>query len=310
MEKPVKHSTPSVLISGGSGIVGRYLTSLLLERGYKVAHLSRGVNQFGKVRVFRWDPEKGILDPEFLKGVDYLVHLAGAHLDGGPWTKRRRRKIYDSRVKAARLLYDTVEANGIGLKAFISASGVGYYGSFTSEKIFREEDPPGAGFLGSLCREWEETADLFGSSGVRTVKLRTAPILEKTFSGLSKLIFPVKFGIVLRLGAGSQYMPWIHISDLSNIYLRAIEDESFGGVYNAVAPQHVTHEEFMRTLAKVMKRPVFLPSVPSFVVKAVTGELGDVILKGSRVLPDRILKTGYQFTFSNLRDALTDIVKS
>jgi len=310
MENPEFKTTPSVLISGGSGMIGRYLTSLLLERGYKVAHLSRFVNQFGKVRVFRWNPGKGILDPEFLRGVDYMVHLSGANLGASPWTARRRKEIYDSRVTAARLIYENAQNCGIRFQAFISASGISYYGTVTSEKIFREEDPGGEGFLPDICKDWEAAADLFGASGVRTVKIRTAPVLEKTDSELSKLITPVKYGIVLRLGTGKQYMPWIHIADLAYIYLRAIEDTGFEGVYNAAAPQYSTHDEFMRTLAKVMNRPVILPHVPAFMVKAVTGEMGDVVLKGSRVLSEKLLNTGYRFKFVNLQDALEDVMNN
>jgi len=310
MENPDKIHSGSVLITGGSGMVGRYLTSLLLERGYKVSHLSRDENQFGRVRVFRWEPEKGILDPEFLRGVDYLVHLAGSNPGEKRWTKKRRREILDSRVNSAKLIFQTLQENGIKLKAFISASATGIYGAVTSDRIFKEKDPHSTGFLASVCRQWEEAADLFSTSGVRTVKLRAALVLQKTDSGLSKFIVPAKYGLVLRIGSGKQYMPWIHISDLCNIYVRAIEDESFSGVYNAVAPQHVTHNEFMRTLAKVMRRPVILPPVPGFIVKGIMGEMADVVLKGSRISSDRIKKAGYRFTFDTLHYALNDIINN
>jgi uncharacterized protein (TIGR01777 family) len=308
MEKREHKSSGSVLISGGAGMVGRYLTSVLLSHGYKVSHLSRDVNQFGVVRVFRWDPEKGILDPEYLKGTDYIIHLAGANIGDKPWTRKRRNEIFNSRVKSAELLHSTVTENGIKIKAFISASGTSYYGHVTSDRIYSEEDPVGKGFLASLCSEWERAAGLFESSGIRTVNIRTAPVLEKSDSILSRLMKPARLGFVLRLGTEHQYMPWIHISDLCEIYLKAIEDNNLTGVYNAVAPQHVTHGEFMRILAEIMHRPLIIPPVPAYVVKTVLGELADVILQGSRISSAKIEKAGYRFKFDNLRNALNDII--
>lgn len=298
----------SVLITGGSGLVGRYLTSALLNKGYKVSHLSRKANQFGKVRVFRWDPEKGILDPIALEGVDYIIHLAGANVGEKRWSKSRKDEIVRSRVESSELLYDVVKKNDIQLKAYISASAVGYYGSVTNEKIFKEEDTAATDFLGNTCRLWEEGADLFASSGIRTVKIRTAVVLEKSDSALSKIMMPARFGFLVQTGNGRQFMPWIHIADLCNIYLKAIEDQQMNGAYNAVSPQHATHKEFIKTLAKVMGKPVFPVAVPGFILRVVLGEMSDVVLKGSRVSSDKIENAGYVFSFGNLHDALKDAV--
>jgi uncharacterized protein (TIGR01777 family) len=298
-----------VLITGGSGLVGRYLTSSLLSEGYGVAHLSRKQDQFGKVRVYRWDPGKGIIDPDVFNGVDYLIHLAGANIGEGRWSAERREEIVRSRVDSSRLLHKTVVKNKIRLKAFISASAVGYYGSVTSGKIFTESDPPASDFLASTCRQWEESADAFEKSGIRTVKIRTAMVLEKNDSALRRLMMPARHGIVFRLGSGHQYMPWIHISDLCGIYLKAIEDQSFSGPYNAVSPQNVTHDEFMKTLGTIMNKPVFLPHIPSFVLSALLGERSEVVLKGSRISSDKISGNGFLFAFDNLNDALEDLLK-
>lgn len=298
----------SVLITGGSGLVGRYLTSLLLTEGYKVSHLSRNSNTFGKVRVFRWDPEKKIIDPVIFEGIDYLIHLSGANIGEKRWTKKRKEEIVISRVKSASLLHKTVVDNGIRLKAFISASAIGYYGLVTSDKIFKEEDPPGTDFLGTTCSRWEEAADLFGQEGIRTVKIRAAVVLEKNDAALSKLMLPAKYGFVIRTGTGRQYMPWIHIVDLCNIYLKAIQDMKMNGIYNAVSPEHVNHNDFLKILAKVMNKPVFLPRVPAFILKAILGEMSDVILKGSRISSEKITASGYEFIHPALEKALTDII--
>lgn len=308
--KPKKNSdkNSSVLITGGSGLVGKYLTSLLLSMGYKVSHLSRNVNQFGKVRVFRWDPEKGILDPAVFEGVDCIVHLAGANIGEKCWTKRRKKEIITSRVDTARLIYSVVTKNEINIKTFVSASAVGYYGSCTSENIFKEEDAPATNFLGSTCRLWEEEADVFQNYGIRTVKIRTAVVLEKNDSALSKLMMPARFGFLVQTGNGNQYMPWIHIEDLCRIYLKAIDDQDMNGVYNAVSPQHVTHYEFIRTLGQVMKKPVIPVPLPGFILRSALGEMSDVILKGSRISSEKIIHSGYRFHYPQLEAALEAIV--
>jgi uncharacterized protein (TIGR01777 family) len=300
----------SVLISGGSGLIGKYLTSVLLSEGYKVSHLSRKNGQPGTIKVCKWDPEQNIIDPQVFEGVDFLIHLAGANIGEKRWTKKRKEEIQTSRVDSARLLYKTVNDNGIRLKAFISASAIGYYGSVTSDKVFKEDDLPATDFLGTTCKMWEEAADLFGKSGIRTVKIRTAVVLEKNDSALSKLIKPARFGFLLQTGDGRQYMPWIHINDLCNIYLKAISDTEMSGVYNAVSPQHVNGREFINTLAKVMKRNVFPIPVPAIVLRAVLGEMSDVILKGSRASSDKIKNAGYNFIFSNLQDALINVINN
>jgi len=294
----------SVLITGGSGLVGRYLTSSLLNKGYKVSLLSRKANQFGKVRVFRWDPEKGILDPLALEGIDYIVHLAGANIGEKRWTTKRKEEIVNSRVDSARLLFKTVSDHGIKLKGFISASAAGYYGSVTSEKIFNENDLPSNDFLGTTCRLWEEAADQFLRLKIRTVKIRTSVVLEKSDSALSKMMMPAKFGFLVQTGTGRQYMPWIHITDLCNIYVKAIEDENMNGSFNACSPRHVTHKEFIKTLARVMGKPVFPVSVPDFVLKAALGEMSDVVIKGSRISSEKIISAGYEFSNPELTAAL------
>ena len=299
----------SVLISGGSGLVGKYLTSALLSEGYKVSHLSRNARQFNKVKVIRWDPKQNLIDPHAFEGIDYLIHLAGANIGEKRWTRKRKEEILTSRVDSSRLLHKVISDNGIPLKAFISASATGYYGSLTSEKILREYDSPATDFLGTICNSWEKAADLFGNSGIRTVKIRTAVVLEKSDSALSKLMQTGRFGFLVQTGSGRQYMPWIHIYDLCNIYLKAIKDPEMNGAYNAVSPQHVTGKEFINTLARVMDLPVFPLPLPAFVLKAALGEMSEVILKGSRVSSDKIVAAGYTFIFSDLYAALINVIK-
>jgi len=298
----------SILITGGSGLIGRYLTSALLGEGHKVSHLSRKANQFGKVRVFRWDPEKKIIDPVVFDGIDCIIHLAGANIGEKRWTSARKKEIIKSRVESAHFLHKTITGNGIRINTFISASAIGYYGSVTSDKIFTEDDEPGEDFFGNTCRQWEEAADLFGGSGIRTVKIRNAVVMEESDSALARLMLPAKFGFVVRTGSGSQYMPWIHISDLCKIYLKAVNDHNMTGAFNAVSPQHVTHDEFIRVMAKVMNRPLFLPPVPAFLLRALLGEMSQVVLNGSRISCEKLIKSGFSFDYPDLEQALKNVI--
>ncbi|HLN20812.1 MAG TPA: TIGR01777 family oxidoreductase [Bacteroidales bacterium] len=297
-----------VLISGGSGLIGRYLTSMLLERGYSVSHLSRSASQFGRVRVFRWNPEMGILDASSLRDVNYIIHLAGAGIGDKRWTESRKKEIIDSRVLSAELIHKTITDEGLRPEAFITASGAGYYGAVTSDTVFSENDPPSGDFLGITTKKWEEAASLFESDGIRTVKIRTAVVLEKNDSALVKITMPAKFGFLSTIGKGNQYMPWIHIKDLCRIYIKAIEDENMSGAFNAAAKEQVTHKEFMKILAKVLKIHL-LPAVPSLAIKAMYGEMADVVLKGSRISSEKIRKAGFEFEFDDLKRALEDIYR-
>jgi uncharacterized protein len=305
----IRKKNSSILITGGTGLIGKYLTSVLLSEGYKVCHLSRNAGQSGNIRVFEWNPEQNIADPSAFDGIDCIIHLAGANIGEKRWTENRRKEIVKSRVDSARLLFNIVSNNRIPLKTFISASAAGYYGSVTSDIIHSEEDMPGTDFLGTTCKKWEDAADLFADKGIRTVKIRTAVVLEKNDSALSKLMLPARFGFLVQTGNGRQYMPWIHIIDLCNIYLKAIRDENMSGPYNAVSPQHTTHKEFIRTLAREMNCPVFPVHVPEFVLRIILGNMSDVILKGSRVSSVKTETAGYIFRYPVLEEALKNIIR-
>jgi len=297
----------TVLISGGTGLVGSHLSKKLKEKGYRVALLSRTKKQRGDGSTYFWDLAKKEIEKEALEAADYIIHLAGANITEKRWTTKRKQLILDSRVKPAELLYDKVKENKLKPKAFISASAIGYYGATLSEKIFEETDPPARDFLGETCRQWEEAADRFASLGIRTVKIRTAPVLASKGGVLKTMMLPVKLGIASAVGSGKQYMPWIHIDDLCGIYIKAIEDVEMNGAYNAAAPRHTTNKEFMATLARVLKKPFWFPNVPGIIMKIFFGGLGEAALKGSRVSSEKIRKAEFSFRFTTLESALTDL---
>ncbi|MFZ4741770.1 MAG: TIGR01777 family oxidoreductase [Bacteroidales bacterium] len=298
----------TILITGGNGIIGKHLCKKLKEKGYDVAILSRNSNPNSNPITYAWNPEKREIDNEAITTADFVIHLAGAKIGEKRWTNERKQLIIDSRVQTAQLIFDKVKENNHKIKAFISASAIGYYGSITSNKIFTETDPSADDFQGECCRKWEEVADKFADSGIRTVKIRTGVVLTKQGGALSKMIIPVKMGIGSALGNGKQYIPWIHIDDLCNIYFKAIEDNQMNGAYNAVAPNHKTNIEFTRLLAKVLKKPFWFPHVPAFLLKILFGNMSEILLKGSRISSDKIKETGYNFLFPNLENALNNLI--
>jgi uncharacterized protein len=297
----------SILISGGSGLVGSRLAERLEELGYSVSFLSRSSSPSGARTVYRWDIQKRELDPKAIQNADFIVHLAGANIAQKRWTKKWKQEIIDSRVQSTTLLFQEVKKSGKKLSAFISASAIGYYGAITSEKIFTEDDPSGSDFMGDVCWLWEQSADQFTNLGIRTVKIRTGIVLSKKGGALKKMLRPIKMGLGSVLGSGQQFMPWIHIDDLCGIYIRAIEDTTLEGAFNAVAPEPVSAKEYTRTLARAFKKPLFLPKVPPGILKFMLGEMSSILLNGSRVSSDKIIAAGFQFHYPKLASALLDL---
>ncbi|MFO7370319.1 MAG: TIGR01777 family oxidoreductase [Bacteroidales bacterium] len=298
----------NILITGGTGLIGKHLTKMLIDNGYSVALLGRKINKTGDLQTWFWDIENNTVDAGALDSADYIIHLAGAGIGDKRWSKRRKKEIRDSRIRSAQLIFDQVMQGKRRVKAFLSASAIGYYGGTTSEKIFSETDPPAADFLGETCRLWEEAADRFRNAGIRTVKIRTGVVLTPKGGALSKLALPVKMGIGSHLGNGSQYMPWIHIEDLCGIYLKALKDQSVQGSYNAVAPEHITNRQLMKAIAGVLHKPMWFPPVPAFALRLLFGEMASLFLSGSRVSCNQITRTGYAFKYSRLKDALGNLL--
>jgi len=299
----------TVIITGGTGLIGKPLSKRLIEKGYKVAHLTRKRNPQSFIPSYLWNPERNEIDRKATSEADYIIHLAGAGIGDKRWTKKRRQLIYDSRIKTCELLFNNIQESGTNLKAFISASGIGYYGTETSEKIFSETDQPSGDFIGEICRHWEQMADRFEESGIRTVKIRTGIVLTRKGGAVSRMMIPVRMGIGSALGNGRQYIPWIHIDDICNIYIKALEDATLKGAFNAVAPEHKTNKDFMRTLAKVLKKPFFFPNIPGVVLKIIFGKMSGILLNGSKVSAGKIIAAGYSFQFPELENALRDLLK-
>jgi uncharacterized protein (TIGR01777 family) len=300
----------TVLITGGTGLIGKRLQKKLPEKGFKVSILSSDKSKVNGINVFSWAPNKGEINKRAIAEADYIINLSGENIGEKKWSPKQKDAIFSSRLHTTNLLFEAVREYNKNLKAFISASAVGYYGAITSEKIFTETDAPASDFLGTVCQKWEEAADQFTSINIRTVKIRTATVLSSNDGALGKMLGPVKKGFGAALGNGDQYLPWIHIDDLCDIYIKAIEDETMRGAYNAVAPEHKTNKEFMRELAKTFNKPFWFPKAPSFVLKMMLGEMSDLVLKGSRVSSEKIIAKGFKYKFPLLSPALKDLFKS
>lgn len=291
-----------VLITGGSGLIGRALTQALLAQGDEVRWLSRAAGLRNGVRAYAWDVARGALDPQALHGVDRIVHLAGAGIADKRWTKARIAELIASRADSALLLLRAAQENGCAPECFLSASGSGYYGAVTRDAPFTESDPPGTDTIARITVEWERAVDEWGSL-CRVVKLRTPVVLAAKGGALLKLARVARWGLAAPLGTGKQWMPWVHIDDLVSIYLSALEYANLSGAYNLVGG-NATNADLMRAVAHTAKRPFFLPNVPSFVMRMILGERSTLLLEGSRVSNAKIIGSGLRLDYPNLHSAL------
>jgi uncharacterized protein len=297
----------NVLISGGSGFIGKKLTQLLINNGFSVSILSRNYKQnSSNISYYKWDIDNQYIDEEAVLKADFIIHLAGENIAGSRWTTQRKKEIINSRVISTSLIYYVLKRNNKKVAAFISASGIGIYGAINGDAICTEETTPENDFLGMTCQKWEAAADAIESLGIRTVKIRTGLVLGKGDGFLKKLtpVFKYKLGSVL--GSGKQYMPWIHIDDLCKIYLKSLNDSNMKGAYNAAVDDDTNNASFSKTLAKIYGYSIFLPNVPAFLINLVMGEMSKIILTGRRVSSAKIIKLGFHFQYTNLELALRD----
>ena len=300
----------TVLITGGTGDIGHRLTQLLQQDGYQVSYLSRSNKSIPNTTVYQWDIKKGHIDPQAIATADHIIHLAGAGIADERWTDDRKAGILNSRTQSTDLLADALARNTHHVKSFIGASAIGYYGGDTKDRPLTETSSGGTDFLAQVVRAWERAEDKVAALGIRTVKMRTGVVLSMSGGALPKLAQPVKLGAGAPIGSGQQYISWIHLDDLCRLYIRAIQNESWQGVYNAVAPDPVTNETLTRAIADVLHRPMILPNIPNFAIKLLYGEMAIVVTGGNYVLNKRITdETDFQYEFGDLRNALDDLLK-
>lgn len=298
-----------VLITGGSGLVGSRITRLLQDKNIEVVHLTRTPSSKFGIKTYQWDWKKKEIDDNCLNGITDIIHLAGAGIADKPWTMNRKHEIIKSRVETANLIFQKIKETNHQLNSFISASGVGYYGAIDSDMFFTETDQPNDDFIAKSCIYWEKSADQFSELPTRVLKIRTGVVLDKDKGALPKIAKMINLGLGSPIGTGKQAMPWIHLEDIANLYVEVLLDNTYSGVYNAVAPQPVTNEEITKEIAAVLNRPLFLPKVPAFVLRTIYGELSDIVLKGSNVSPKKLLNAGFEFQYPTLKEAIENIYK-
>lgn len=294
-----------VLITGGTGLIGRRLTQMLLEKGYEIAFLSRGKTNIPSVQVFEWDIQKDFVEEGALDNLHFLVHLAGSNVGEGRWTEERKKSILESRTESIRLIARKLAEKQIKPAAFVSASGISYYGQDTGDRRNTENTPPGNDFLSHVSIEWEKAADEIAALGIRTVRLRTGIVISKDGGAIPKMALPARFGVGAPLGSGKQWMSWIHLDDMCRLYIEALENDSWHGAYNAVAAPPVTNEALTEAICKVLHRSQWFPNVPAFALKLVFGEMAAVILGGNYVVNERIARqTAFRYRYGELEEAL------
>lgn len=293
-----------ILITGGTGLVGKHLTKCLLENGHDVVWLSRNPQKESAVKVFEWQPQNGYINEKAFEGVEYIVHLAGEGIADKRWSSKRIAELNESRVKTAALLATYISNLKVPVKSFVGASAIGYYGAITSDKIFTEQDQPASDIMGTICKEWELSYEPIKQMGIPLSIIRIGLVLSKD-GGMYKKMLPIfKSGLGSALGSGKHYMPWIHIDDLVQVIFSAIFGYIPTVTYNAVSSEHITNNEFSKAFAQSLNKPFFMPNIPAFVLRLLFGKMADILLEGSRVSNQKLIDAGFKFKFQRLSDAL------
>ncbi|GAB3661596.1 TIGR01777 family oxidoreductase [Echinicola sediminis] len=295
----------NILITGGSGLVGKRLTKELESANYQVAWMSRSPEK-QEQKSFGWDINQGTMDDEALQWSDAIIHLAGAGVAEKKWTSQRKKIILESRTKTAQLLFDRLRVLENKPEIIVSASGANYYGLDNGEEWLNEESPAGNDFLSEVVVKWEKSVKQFESLGLRTACLRTGIVLAKDGGALPQMLQPP---IAAPLGTGSQYMSWIHLEDLARMFIFALEQNNITGSYNAVAPNPVTNRELTKKAAKVKGKPYVDIPVPGFFLKLILGEMAGMVLGGNKVSGDKIIEDGFKFHFSEIDHALEEVFR-
>ncbi len=307
----------TVIITGGTGLIGVALSKALLLKGYRVVVFTRNVKkmqQLPGVEYMYWDAQSNNINRAVLQEATAIIHLAGAGIAEKRWTQKRKREIVDSRVQTARSIVQALLQYPHNITKVISASGTGYYGpdrtSAGMEIAFREDDAPYTDFIATTCVQWENALSPLPEKGIQVVTLRTGMVLSKEGGAVQEFLKPLKLGIAPVMGNGRQVISWIHIDDLVVLYIMALENASINGAYNAVAPEPVNNNVFIKRLAKNVKDRKFIAiTVPSFLLKLVLGELSNELLKSITVSSNKVLHTGFKFSFPDIDSALEDILR-
>jgi uncharacterized protein (TIGR01777 family) len=295
-----------ILITGGTGLIGRKLVHFFNEMGIQVHLLSRTKNKLQK-DIFYWNPDTNEIDVNCLAGVHAIIHLAGSGIADHRWTPAYKQTILESRVKSTQLLYHTLKTTHHQVKQLISTSAIGYYATNSTENL-SEEANIGHSFLAEVCKAWEQEALKFTDLNIEVSIVRVGLVLTREGGMLKSIEIPSKLGLAASFGDGNQMQSWIHIDDLVRMYA-FIYQNKLVGIYNGVAPNPVSNSELLNLICKKLKRPFFLPGIPKWFMKIVLGEIVDLLYANQKVSSNKITQKGFEFKYPELNDALTDFYK-
>ncbi len=302
----------TILITGGTGLVGKTLSKYLLSKGHTIIVLTRTLpknNNDAAIQYAAWNVKKQTIDIAALQKADYIIHLAGAGVVDKKWTEAYKKEIEESRTQSSKLITDTLKANSHSVKAIISSSAIGWYGEDKKAGFaFTEDDPADKGFLGQVCQLWEDSIEPATALGIRVCRLRTGIVLSNDGGALAEFKKPVRLGVAGILGSGKQMVSWIHINDLCRMFLHAIENAAIHGSYNAVAPAPVSNKELTIKLAQQIKGRFYIPlHVPPFILKLMMGSRSTEVLKSTTVSCTKIKNEGFTFLYPSIDAALNEL---
>lgn len=298
-----------VLITGATGLIGSKLVKLCHNEGWIVNYLTTSRNKLenkDNLKGFYWQPKNQEIDEACLEGVDAIIHLVGATVSKY-WTSSYKREIINSRIQTTRLLFNTIKKGDYNIKQIVSASAIGVYPSSLTN--YYDEDYPktNPNFLGKVVEQWEETVDAFTFLNIDVTKMRIGLVLAEEGGALPKIVKPLKLGLGSAFGSGKQWQSWIHIDDLTEMYMYVIKHK-VKGIVNAVAPNPVTNQEFTKAIAKEVGMPLWLPNIPKILMQLVLGEMHQLLFESQRVSSKKIESLGFNYEFYNLKGALEDLL--
>jgi uncharacterized protein (TIGR01777 family) len=298
-----------ILISGGTGMIGKLLVPHLHDKGNELLILTRSISGYNKmhgVKMIQWDGFSMGYWAEYMNQADVVINLAGENIGSQRWSNERKNKIIESRVNSGIILSQAISIARNRPRIFIQASAIGYYGA-KSDGTLTEESPSGNDFLAEICKKWEASSLNVESMGMRRIIIRTGVVLSKEAGALNRILIPFNFFIGGPIGSGKQIISWIHPYDVVSAIDFLIEHEKAQGVFNLTAPQPISNAQLGKELAKIIRRPYWLP-VPSIGLRLLLGEMSTLVLDGQKVIPQKLISEGFEFKYSNIMDSLSDLM--
>lgn len=299
----------SILIAGGSGLIGKHLADYLGKRGFHVYILSRNPSANSKFISYPWNPIAGILDAEILQDKDIIINLSGAGIEEKIWTSKRKKILYNSRINSTRLLVGTLIKEKISPKLFINASAIGYYGDRPDEKL-TETSCQGTGFLSSICSDWENEVRRLDETEISYSILRIGIVLSNQGGSFPKLIFPIKHRLNLLFGKGDQYHSWIHIDDMVKIIFSIVTGSLKPDIYNCVSPNPVTQKNLNDVVKKISNIKAIQLKLPKKLLSLIMGEMSELLLSDQKVSPENLLNQNFQYTYPDINTSIKHLLKN